>query len=108
MLELYASGELREAADYMMETGLFEQLKFHSQTSQYGQYVYGRPSPEEEEADRERLRTVIGRIKDGTFARKWTDVQKNGLQELKDGIKAMHDNPMMAKERELYKRLGRL
>lgn len=108
MLELYASGELREAADYMMEVGLFEQLKFHSQTSQYGQYVYGRPSPEEEAADMERLRKVIGKIKDGTFARKWTEVQKNGLRELKDGIQKMYDNPMMEKERELYRRLGRL
>ena len=108
MLELYASGELREAADYMMEAGLFEQLKFHSQTSQYGQYVYGRPSPEEEAADKERLRGIIGKIKDGTFAKEWTEVQQNDLQRLKDGIKEMHDNPMMVKERELYQRLGRL
>ncbi len=108
MLELYASGELREAANYMMEVGLFEQMKFHSQTSQYGQYVYGRPSPEEEEADKERLRGLIGNIKDGSFARKWTEVQKNGLQELNEAIDDMRDNPMIVKERELYRRLGRL
>ena len=108
MLELYASGELREAADYMMEAGLFEQLKFHSQTSQYGQYVYGRPLPEEEAADKERLSKIIGRIKDGTFARKWTDVQKDDLRELKDGVEEMYNDPMIVKERELYKRLGRL
>ncbi len=108
MLELYASGELREAANYMMEVGLFEQMKFHSQTSQYGQYVYGRPSPEEEEADKERLRQVIGRIRDGSFARKWTEVQENNLQELNDAIGGMRDDPMIVRERELYRRLGRI
>ena len=108
MLELYASGELREAANYMMETGLFAQMQYHSQTSQYGQIVYGRPSPEDEAADRERLMGIIERIKDGTFAREWAGVQKDGLQGLKDGIQRMHDDPMMVQERELYRRLGRL
>lgn len=108
MLELYASGELREAANYMMEAGLFAQMKFHSQTSQYGQIVYGRPSPDAEKADKERLHAIIGEIKDGTFARKWTNVQENELKELTDGIQRMHDDPMMVKERELYRRLGRL
>ena len=108
MLELYASGELREAAQYMMEAGLFEQMKFHSKTSQYGQYVWGRPSPEEEAADQDRMQGIIGKIKDGTFAKKWAEVQSKDLKELNDSIQDMHDNPMMEKERELYKRLGRL
>ncbi|MCY6382457.1 ketol-acid reductoisomerase [Hoeflea prorocentri] len=108
MLELYASGELREAADYMMELGLFEQMKLHSRTSQYGQIVYGRPSPGEEEADKERLREVIAKIKDGRFAAKWTEVQENGSAELEAGYKQMREDPMMVEERKLYKRLGRL
>lgn len=37
ILELYASGELAEGAKAMAEEGLFEQLKYHSRTSQYGQ-----------------------------------------------------------------------
>lgn len=108
MLELYASGEVRESADYMMKYGLFEQLKLHSRTSQYGQYVYGRPNPEAEEADKERLRGVIAEIKDGTFAAEWADVQKDGLAGLEAGRLAMFNDPMMQKERELYKLLGRL
>lgn len=108
MLELYASGELREAADYMMELGLFEQMKLHSRTSQYGQIVYGRPSPADEETDKERLRGVIAQIKDGTFAAKWTEVQENGSAELEEGRQRMRDDPMMVQERALYKRLGRL
>ncbi len=108
MLELYASGELREAADYMAKFGLFEQMKLHSRTSQYGQIVYGRPSPEEEEADRERLRGVIAKIRDGRFSAKWTKVQENGLAELEEGRQAIHEDPMMVQERALYKRLGRL
>jgi ketol-acid reductoisomerase len=108
MLELYASGELREAADYMMEVGLFEQLKFHSGTSQYGQYVYGRPDAGAEAADKERLHGIITKIKDGTFAAKWTQVQEDGNKELKDAYDDMYNNPMIVKERELYKILGRL
>ncbi|MBL4767805.1 MAG: ketol-acid reductoisomerase [Rhodobacteraceae bacterium] len=108
MLELYASGEVREAADYMMEYGLFEQLKLHSRTSQYGQYVYGRPSPVAEEADKLRLRGVIAEIKDGTFAAEWSEVQKDGSAGLEAGRLAMYNDPMMQKERELYKLLGRL
>ncbi|MCZ4353067.1 ketol-acid reductoisomerase [Roseovarius aestuarii] len=108
MLELYASGELREAADYMMEAGLFEQLKFHSGTSQYGQYVYGRPSPEEEAADKKRLHGIIKKIKDGTFAEKWTQVQNDGLKELKDTYEEIYNDPMIVNERALYKILGRL
>jgi len=108
MLELYASGELREAANYMMEVGLFEQMKFHSQTSQYGQYIWGRPSPDEEIEDKQRMQGIIGKIKDGTFAKKWAEVQRNDLKELKDGAQEMRDDPMMVKERELYRRLGRL
>lgn len=108
MLELYASGELREAADYMMEMGLFEQMKLHSRTSQYGQIVYGRPPPADEEADKERLREVIAKIKDGRFAAKWSEVQENDSAELEAGHQAMRDDPMMVQERALYKRLGRI
>lgn len=107
MLELYASGELREAGQYMMEYGLFDQLKLHSRTSQYGQYVHARPSPEAEEADKDRLRGVVAGIKDGSFAKVWTEVQENDSAELEQARIAMEQSPIGVKEQELYERLGR-
>lgn len=108
ILELYASGELKEAGQYILEQGLFEQLKLHSRTSQFGQYVYGRPSPEDEKADKERLHKLIGNIKDGTFAERWAKVQQNEQRELEQARVDVADMPIMEEERKLYKRLGRI
>ena len=108
ILELYASGELKEAGQYMLEQGLFEQLKLHSRTSQFGQYVYGRPSPDEEKADKERLHKMIANIKDGTFAERWSVVQADGQKELEQAREDVAKMPIMEEERKLYRRLGRI
>lgn len=107
ILELYASGEMREVGQYFVDYGLFEQLKLHSRTSQYGQLVYGRPSPEEEEADKDRLRDVVRKIKDGSFAKIWTDVRENDAGALDREKAALDRSPLMMEERRLYERLGR-
>lgn len=39
ILELYASGEIAEIARTMADVGIFKQMKFHSTTSQYGQFT---------------------------------------------------------------------
>ncbi len=108
ILEIYASGEMREAGQYILEQGLFEQLKLHSRTSQFGQYVYGRPSPEDEKADKERLHKLIANIKDGTFADRWAKVQEAGQNELEQARADVAKMPIMEEERKLYQRLGRL
>jgi ketol-acid reductoisomerase len=78
LLEFWASGEEMELARVHMTHGLFHQLDLHSQTSQYGQEVTARLSEADEAAERQRLRRLIARIKDGTFARDWALEQQAG------------------------------
>jgi ketol-acid reductoisomerase len=78
LLEFWASGEEMELARVHMTHGLFHQLNLHSQTSQYGQEVTARLSEEDEQAERARLRRIIARIKDGSFAKEWTLEQQAG------------------------------
>ena len=107
MLELYASGELAEMGGYMRDIGLFHQVELHSHTSQFGQEVIGKLSPEQEETDKKRLREIVSGIKDGSFAKRWAKDQENGLVELKAAHKAAIEHPMIQEERKLFKILGR-
>ncbi len=107
MLELWASGEMREIGQYFVDHGLFAQLKLHSRTSQYGQLVYGRGKPEQEEAHKNHLRGIVERIKNGDFAEEWTQEQANGLSTMESAEKAMENDLLSIEERKLYKRLGR-
>lgn len=61
----------------------------------------GGPFPEEEEADKDRLRDVVRKIKDGTFAKIWTDVQENGAGALDREKVALDAMPLMMEERRL-------
>ena len=108
MLEMYASGEGRENGQYYVDHGLFGQLKLHSRTSEYGQLVYARGKPEQEEAHRNQLRGVVARIRDGSFAKEWTQVQAEGMTRMKAAQDEIEEHPMMVEERKLYQRLGRL
>ena len=66
LLELYASGELGEIGRAMATLGVWNQLKLHSHTSQFGQLTHGAQFIG---ADSEALmRKAIDEIRDGTFA----------------------------------------
>lgn len=106
LLEFWASGEEMELARVHMTHGLFHQLELHSQTSQYGQEVTGRLSDEDEERERARLRTIIARIKDGTFARDWTLEQMAGSPVWHRVHKENREHPMIAEEERLLSTLG--
>lgn len=108
MLEFYASGEGIETAKAYRDIGLWDQIPLHSRTSQYGQEVTARLSPDEEEAERSRLRKVISHIQDGSFAREWSAEQRAGFPEF-DRIRELNMAHEMRKaERRLYEVLGRL
>ncbi len=108
MLEFYASGEGIETARAYRDIGLWDQISLHSRTSQYGQEVTARLSSEEEEAEREKLRKIISRIQDGSFARDWTAEQAAGFPEFRRTRRLNMEHPMRKAERRLYRVLGRV
>ena len=108
MLEFYASGEGIETAKAYRDIGLWDQITLHSRTSQYGQEVTSRLSPEEEETERARLRGIISHIQDGSFAREWTGEQQAGFPEFNRARALNMAHEMRASERKLYKVLGRI
>ncbi len=106
LLEFWASGEEMELARVHMTHGLFHQLKLHSRTSQYGQEVTARLTPEEEQAERHRLRRLITNIKDGSFAREWAQEQQAGYPVWSRVHQANMSHPMQAEEERLLRALG--
>lgn len=106
LLELWASGEEMELCQVYMTQGLFQQLKLHSQTSQYGQEVTGRLPPADEENERKRLRQIIAHIKDGSFAKEWALEQLTGGPVWKRVHKENMSHPMIAIEEHLLRDLG--
>ena len=92
----------------MRSMGLFHQIVLHSKTSQYGQQVTGRLTPEEEERERRRLRKVIARIQDGTFAKDWTLEQQAGYPTLNRVYQQNISHPMAKEEERFLRTLGLL
>jgi ketol-acid reductoisomerase len=107
LLEFYVSGEEMELARAHAYMGLFHQLVLHSQTSQYGQLVTGKPSSERDEAEKERLRAVIDNIRSGRFARDWAVEQQTGLPSFRRAQQDGLSHPMIEEERKLFEALGR-
>lgn len=105
ILELYASGELSESAKAMAEMGLFEQLRLHSHTSQYGQLT------RLERFYNAELENVIRReseeIVSGVFAKDWTLEQRVGMPIFKSLMKKAKESKLAKEEDKLYKLLGR-
>jgi ketol-acid reductoisomerase len=105
ILELYASGELTEIAKVITEMGLFEQLKVHSRTSQYGQLTWGPRYVTKE--TKKLLREAAEEILDGRFAREWRSEQEMGMPVYNRLWKRLHEKPLVKAEDKLYKALKR-
>ncbi|MEM4482126.1 MAG: NAD(P)-dependent oxidoreductase [Desulfurococcaceae archaeon] len=105
ILELYASGELSEVAKYMAEIGLFEQMKLHSRTSQYGHLTRLKRHLTSELKDK--MRTSAQEILSGEFAKEWALEQLLGYPVLKRLQKEALASKLAIFERELYRVLGR-
>lgn len=105
MLELYASGELGEIGRAMSSMGIWNQLKLHSHTSQFGQLTHGAQFIG---ADAESLmRKAITEIRDGTFAKRWAAEQAAGSPTFKRLLGEAYESPIARAETELYAKLGR-
>jgi ketol-acid reductoisomerase len=75
-MELYGSGEAAEIFREMAAVGMFRQMNFHSQTSQYGTLSRGeRMLPD---AFRRALLQTLDEIRRGGFAREWEAEQRAG------------------------------
>jgi ketol-acid reductoisomerase len=105
LLELYASGELGEIGRAMAALGVWNQLKLHSHTSQFGQLTHGAQFIG---ADSEALmHKAIDEIRDGTFARRWAAEQAAGSPVFRRLLDERLSSPIATAERELFTRLGR-
>lgn len=107
LLEFYVSGEEMELARAHTFMGLFHQLVLHSLTSQYGQLVTGKLSPEDEDREKHRLHKVVENIRNGQFAKEWSLEQQAGLPTFRRAEQQALSHPMMAEERKIFEALGR-
>jgi ketol-acid reductoisomerase len=77
-LELYASGEAADIFRAMAQKGMFEQMRFHSPTSQYGVLSRRMDGTGNHALLRERMQTALKHIRSGRFADEWTREQASG------------------------------
>ncbi|MEM3671255.1 MAG: ketol-acid reductoisomerase [Thermoprotei archaeon] len=105
LLELYLSGEYREVFERAAEHGLWEQLRYHSTTSQFGQQTRG-PRLVSESARRELLK-IMDEIKSGSFADDWEHDRSRGYPLFKKVWQQNLSHPMLKHEQRLLKRLRR-
>ena len=105
MIELYASGELGEIGRAMASMGMWNQLKLHSHTSQFGQLTHGAQfiGPDAEAL----MRKAIAEIRDGTFARRWAAEQAAGSPTFQQLLGEALESPIAKAEVDLYAKLGR-
>jgi ketol-acid reductoisomerase len=84
-LELYGSGEAAEIFRQMARVGVIEQMRLHSQTSQYGTLSRGpRMLPDDA---KDRLRAALTEIRSGGFAQEWCAEQEGGYRRF-DALRA--------------------
>jgi ketol-acid reductoisomerase len=105
LIELYASGELGEIGRAMASMGMWNQLKLHSHTSQFGQLTHGAQfiGPDAEAL----MRKAIEEIRDGTFAKRWAAEQAAGSPLFQRLLGEAFESPVALAEVELYAKLGR-
>jgi ketol-acid reductoisomerase len=76
LMELYMSGELAYAAQRFVDTGIIEQMDFHSHTSQYGSMTRGWRFADIDL--KSRMREALDDIRSGKFAAEWQAEQRTG------------------------------
>jgi ketol-acid reductoisomerase len=106
-LELYGSGEASEVFRQMSRRGVFNQMRLHSQTSQYG--TLSRTETMLPERDRSRFEDALEEIRSGRFAKEWSTEQQQGyprFEELRERASAHPLNEAEKLALEAMKRSG--
>ena len=107
-LEMYGSGESAEIFREMGRVGFFKQMRFHSQTSQYGTLSRARAFPFAPEVRAFMGRALAG-IRDGSFADEWKREQAANypfFKELRAQAEAHPLNKAEEKMRQLLRSRG--
>ena len=101
VLEMYGSGEAAEIFQEMANVGLFKQMSFHSQTSQYGTLSRGpRMLPD---AFLDQMKQALAEIQDGRFAEEWEAEQAAGYPRFTQLKTYAAAHPMNAVEEQVRK-----
>ncbi len=90
LLELFLSGELAYSFEKIRQVGMFEQMKFHSHTSQYGSLTRGARFAELLAPLREKMEGVLEEIRSGRFSEEWSTDRDQKL-ELLEKLKQVRD-----------------
>jgi ketol-acid reductoisomerase len=95
LVELYLSGELAYSLEKIREVGMFRQMDFHSQTSQYGSITRGARYLDLDAPLKEKMGAVLEEIRSGRFAEEWSGQQAQA-REIFDQIRKVRDKMPMA------------
>ncbi|MEM2175151.1 MAG: ketol-acid reductoisomerase, partial [Candidatus Micrarchaeia archaeon] len=93
-----------EVAKAMAEIGIFEQMVFHSRTSQYGQLTRARKYYDK---IKEIVRNAAAYIWSGEFAKEWSLEQSMGYPVFNRMWKIARESKLAKEEDKLYRILGR-
>ncbi|MFU8895764.1 MAG: ketol-acid reductoisomerase [Gammaproteobacteria bacterium] len=96
--------ELKLIVDLLHEGGMAKMHEFVSDTAKYGDLSRGPRIIDEH--TRERMREVLGEIRDGTFAREWQAEHEAGLPNYKALLNADLNHPVEKVGRELRARMS--
>jgi ketol-acid reductoisomerase len=77
-LEIYASGEAADIFRAMAQKGMFEQMRYHSPTSQYGVLSRREGATGGHQLLHDRMVAALEHIRSGRFAEEWAQEQKSG------------------------------
>lgn len=100
LYEMYLSGEPAEVFERSANEGLIEQLKLHSQTSQYGQ-LRGLLALDASELRSRFARVLHDDILSGAFAKEWSAASQDAEQRLARLAAEANAHPLAAAERSI-------
>jgi len=104
-LELYASAEAADIFLAMAQRGIFEQMRFHSPTAQYGVLSRRLDSTGSSAALRKRMEETLTKIQNGEFSREWTREQAEGYPSFNRLKEEAYSHPLNDADREVRRLL---
>lgn len=104
-LELYASAEAADIFLAMAQRGIFEQMRFHSPTAQYGVLSRRLDSTGSSAALRKRMEETLTKIQNGEFSREWTREQAGGYPSFNRLKEEAFSHPLNDADREVRRLL---